>query len=264
MAIPPSDMVLWNKFLAWAPCTATSLNLWWMIRPRMGPPTALTTFFVFPNETGYRGENLCFFVKTRLTYEKWQPPRTIFFPILGHFELKFRVQFLWLNTPNLYFFDFWFSSFFSFLNLFPKAPMFYASEVYIHCQISTVQNTSTKLCIVIGHMKGNIFVYHRIDVYRTAHAPDWKTCTFRNRQNQLWRSYKTVVLHPYEEYSCHVGHSLSPLTFYFTAHAPDINFRLTFVFGNDGLFKPKSSNYFAFFFCCCLRSFPSDRKHPLP
>ena len=233
-----------NKF--WPePHDSYIIELWWMIRPRIGPPTAQTTFFVFPMKPATE-EKTCVFSWKLVLLQNDTPPRTIFFPILDILNWNFVYSSFDRIPPTYIFSIFDFLLFFPFLNLFPKAPMFYDSEVYIHCQISTVQNTSTKLCIVIGHMKGNIFVYHRIDVSRTAHAPDWKTCTFRNRQNQLWRSYKTVALHPYEEYSCHVGHSLSPLTFYFTAHAPDINFRQTFVFGNDGLFKPKSSNYFEF------------------
>ena len=111
-------------------------ELWWMIRPRIGPPTAPTNFFVSRMKSVSEAKT-CVFRSNSPFCEKFCAA-VYFFSNFRNFELKFRVQFLWLNAPRMYFFDFWFSPFFSFLNLFPKAPMFYASEVYIHCQISTV------------------------------------------------------------------------------------------------------------------------------
>ena len=99
-----------NKF--WPePHDSYIIELWWMIRPRMGPPTALTTFFVFPMKPATEGKTCVFSWKLVLLQNDNR--RGLFFFQFWTFWTEISCIVPLIEYPQLIFFRFLIFFFFS-------------------------------------------------------------------------------------------------------------------------------------------------------
>jgi len=114
-----------------------------------------------------------------------------FFVTFGNFRMKISEYILRSNVHKTYFLEFWFFSFCQFCDFFLIAPMFKPSEISEFKKCAKLRVSNLRLwnfAWISKRSEGNIFVYHHIDVPRTAHARDSETCYF-----EKW-SYAAAML----------------------------------------------------------------------